>query len=146
MNKTLNTLTEDDLDALVSIAIRRAEVLDDARSGAASDAWREVRLYEEKLATLTPADNITGGIARVGAVRAALASGARQEAARLEAQYLDDPLLPTERRDALKRVFDEDRHRLADRFPSLAKQGRLTELQEWRAKLSDNPCVFPRVA
>jgi len=145
-NKALNGLTEDDLDALVPIAIRRAEVLGGAGSSAASDAWREVRLYEEQLSNLTSADEITGGIARVGAVRAALASGDRHEAARPKTQYLNDPPLPAERREAIKRAFDEEQMRLEERFPASAKRGRLSEPQEWRAKLSDKPCVFPRVA
>ena len=106
MTKTaLITLTEDELNTLVSIAIQRAERLDDAGSPAANDAWREVMVYEERLAMLTQSAAITGGIARVGAVRAALAAGERQEAARLAAQYLAEDSLPPERRAAIHQVF-----------------------------------------
>jgi hypothetical protein len=139
-------LTENELDTLVSIAIRRAEILEDMGSPAATDAWQEVKLYEERLAMLTPAAEITGGVARVGAVRAALAAGQRQEAARLASLYLDDDTLPTERRAAIDQVFHEDEERLARRFPALAKRGWLSELREWRIIASANPRVFPCAA
>lgn len=139
-------LTEDELDVLVSIAIRRAQILDDAGSPAACDAWREVMTYEERLAGTTPASEITGGVARVGAITAALAAGQRQEAERLASRYLADDLLPRERRLAIGRAFEEDRERRARLFPALAKSGRLAELDEWRAKALRNPHVFPWAA
>jgi len=147
MTKTASiTLTEDELDTLVSIAIRRAELLDDTGSPAANDAWYEVMLYEERLAAITAPGDITGGVARVGAVRAALAAAQRKEAARLASQYLSEEAFPPERRTAIERVFQEDRERLARRFPALAKSGRLAELDEWRATTSRNPRVFPLAA
>lgn len=142
----LIALSERELNTLVSIAIRRAELLDDAQSPAANDAWHEVMLYEERLAQIIPPQEITGGIARVGAVRAALAAGERLEAERLAAQYLAQGLLAPERRAALDRVFREDQERLAEHFPALARSGRLAELQGWRAMASGNPPVFPRAA
>lgn len=145
-NTALTILTEGELDTLVSIAIRRAELLDDMGSPAATDAWREVMAYEERLATITRPEDITGGVARVGAVRAALAAGERLEAARLASQYLAEESLPHERRIAIERAFQEDRERLARRFPTLAKSGRLAELDEWRASTSRNPRVFPLAA
>lgn len=138
--------SEDELDALVSIAIRRAEILDDMQSPAANEAWHEVMLYEERLAMITPPAEITGGVARVGAVRAALAAGQRLEAARLASRYLSEAPLPTERRAAIERAFQEERDRLAGRFPALARSGRLAELDEWRAITSRNPRVFPVAA
>ena len=75
--------TEDELDILVSAAIRRAELLDDAKSPAARDAWREVMTYEERLAAITSPNGVAGGVARAGAVRAALAAGQRVDATRL---------------------------------------------------------------
>jgi hypothetical protein len=147
MTKTASiALTEDELDTLVSIAIRRAELLDDAGSPAANDAWYEVMFYEERLADMTAPGDITGGVARVGAISAALAAGQRQEAARLASQYLAEESLPAERRTAIERAFQEDRERMARRFPALAKNGRLAELDEWRATASRNPRVFPLAA
>jgi hypothetical protein len=139
-------LTEDELDTLVSIAIRRAELLDAMESPTANDAWYEVMVFEERLAEITTPGDITGGVARVGAIRAALAAGQRQEAARLASQYLAEESLPPERRTAIDRAFHEDREHLARRFPTLAKNGRLAELDEWRATLSRNPRVFPFAA
>lgn len=145
-NTALIALTEDELDTLVSIAIQRAELLDDIGAPTANDAWYEVMVYEERLATITNPGDITGGIARVGAVRAALAAGLRLEAARLASQYLAEDSLPTERRIAIERVFQEDQERRARRFPALARSGRLAELDEWRAITSRNPRVFPWAA
>jgi hypothetical protein len=144
--KALIALTEDELDTLVSIAIRRAEILDDAGLPMANDAWHEVMVYEERLAMITCAAEITGGIARVGAVRAALAGGRRLEAARLASQYLAEDSLPAERRMAIEQACHEDRERRARRFPALARSGRLAELDEWRAITSKTPRVFPWAA
>jgi len=149
MTKTdsiLAGLTEDELDTLVSIAIRRAEILDETQSPGADDAWSEVMVYEERLAALTRPEEVPGGISRVGAVTAALAAGRRNDAARLASRYLDEDALPPERREAIRRAFQEDQERLARRFPALAKSGRLAELAAWRANTSTHLHVFPRAA
>ncbi len=101
-------LTEDELDVLVSVALRRAEILDEIDAPGAGEVWREVMEYEKRLAALTSPAEITGGIARVGAVAAALAAGERLLAQRLSAQYLAEDLLPVESRAAIARVFQED--------------------------------------
>jgi hypothetical protein len=142
----LITLTEDELDTLVSIAIRRAEVLDETGSPMADNAWCEVMMYEERLAAITAPSEIPGGIARVGAITAALAAGQRQDALRLASQYLAEGPLPPERRVAIERAFREDRERLAGRFPALAKSGRLAELDEWRGSAFSRLRVFPHAA
>ena len=139
-------LTEDELDTLVSIAIRRAEILDDLKSRQAVDAWSEIMIYEERLAEMTRPEGIPGGVARVGAVTAALAAGRRSEASRLAALYLAEAPLPAERRAAIQRAFEEDQERLARRFPALSRSGRLAELPEWRALAARDLHVFPRAA
>jgi hypothetical protein len=111
----LATLTEDEFDTLVSIAIRRAEILDEAQSPDAADAWSEVMVYEERLAALTRPEEIPGGVARVGVVTAALAAGRRSDAARLAARYLAEEGLPPERKEAVRRAFQGDEERLARR-------------------------------
>jgi hypothetical protein len=136
--------TEDELDTLVSIAIRRAEILDDEGSPAADEAWHEVSAYEQRLAAITAPSEIAGGVARVGAVRAALAAGHRAEAESLASKYLAETQLPAERRAAMERVFQEDRDRRARHFPAIAKSGRLAELAGWRAAAAaQNSRVFP---
>ncbi len=142
-------LTEDELDVLVSVALRRAEILDEIDSPGAGEAWREVMEYEKRLAALTSPAEITGGIARVGAVAAALAAGERLVAQQLSAQYLAEAVLPVERRAAISRVFQEDEQRLASRFSALGWSGRLSELARWRVALSQQSAgggVFPRAA
>lgn len=142
----VETFSENDLDTLVSIAIRRAEVLEDVNSPNAQEAWLEVLAYEERLAVITPATDIAGGIARAGAVHAALAAGRREEAERLAKEYLTDPSLPAERRIAIERAFEDDNKRLAAYFPALAKSGRLGEVQAWRREVAKSVGVFPRAA
>ena len=90
----VETLAENDLDTLVSIAIRRAEILEDIGSGSAEEAWLEVLAYEERLAAMTSGADIAGGIARAGAVHAALAAGRRDHAERLAREYLEDHPCP----------------------------------------------------
>jgi hypothetical protein len=107
----LTTLTEDELDTLVSVAIRRAEILDEAQSPGAADAWSEVMVYEEQLAALMHPDEIPGGVARVGAVTAALAADRRSDVARLAAQYLAEEGLPPERKEAVRRALATERDR-----------------------------------
>lgn len=142
----LTSLTEDELDLLVSTAIRRAEILEDVDSGLAAVAWGETMIYEQRLAEITLPDELSGGVARVGAVRAALAAGRRNEAARLASIYLDEQQLPAERRAAIGRALEEDEERLAKRFPALSKSGRLSELADWRAKAASAERVFPLAA
>jgi hypothetical protein len=139
-------LSEGELDVLVSIAIRRAEILEDSGSRSAADAWHEVMVYEEHLAKITSAAEISGGIARVGAIRAALAAGNRADASRLTETFLADKSLPDERKAAIEKVFRDDQERLARHFPALAKIGRLAELREWRQNAAGSVRVFPCAA
>lgn len=144
--ETLTLITEDELDVLVSIAIRRAELLDDVGSPAAGDAWDEVGFYEQRLADITPPHDVAGGVSRVGAVRAALAAGKRQSARMLAQGYLAQESLPAERRAAIEQAFSADQARLAEWYPALAKRGRLAELEAMRAAASGTSSVFPRAA
>jgi hypothetical protein len=102
-------LTEDELDVLVSMAIRRAERLEAelgtlALSGGAlevASAWAEVLACELQLSEITRPNELSGGIARVGAVRAAISAGMADEASRLAARFLEESGLPEERRQAI---------------------------------------------
>ena len=75
---------------LVTEAIRRAEIFDDLNAPGARDAHRDVSLLEEQIATLLPASNTEGAIARRGAVRAAIAAGDFQRAEALAARFSAD--------------------------------------------------------
>jgi len=103
----LTALMEDELDTLVSIAIHRAEILDETQTPGATDAWSEVMVYEERLAALTRPEEIPGGVARVGAVTAALAAGRLSDAERLATCYLAEEEFPMERKEAIRRAFQE---------------------------------------
>jgi len=122
----LMDLSEDELDTLVSIAIRRAEILAESQAPNANEAWYEVMIYEERLAALTRPEDVPGGIARVGAVTAALAAGRRDKALRLASSYLAEDSLSSERRAAIQRALKEeqirargDLHERIWRMPSL---------------------------
>jgi hypothetical protein len=82
----------------------------------ASDAWREVMAYEERLAALTSPTGVPGGVARVGAVTAAVAAGLRQDADRLAAQYSAQEFFPPERLAAIKQAFLDHQQSMARRF------------------------------
>jgi hypothetical protein len=128
--------TEDELDSLVTGAILRAEVLQDEGSPSAASAWREVLEYERLLAQITAPTSVEGGVARVGAVFAALAAGDRVEATRL-AELFREENLPDERRAALERVFSDDLERRGQRFPYLARAGRIEALDDWKVRVRD---------
>lgn len=136
---------EDELDILVSIAIQRAELLSDQRLPGARAAWREVLEYEARLAEITDAGELPGGVARVGAIAAALAAGNRILADQLRSKYQGEPSLPTERRKAIERVFSEDREDWERRYPSLAgrRRTRPIDLAVWRKSIAERPRVFP---
>ena len=138
---------EEELDMLVSFAIRRAELLTEqgpTMANGARAAWAEVQLYEERLADLTKADDLFGGVARVGAISAALAAGQDEVAMRLKERYLSDISLPEERRKAIDRAFEQHFARQAARYPHAAKSrpNFVAELVEWR-RLSASNAVFP---
>jgi hypothetical protein len=135
MSPELARLTEEELDTLVSIAIRRAELLDDDDAPEAAGAWHEVMLYEEQLAKITSPSDVSGGVARAGAVWAALAAGRRRHAVRLKDKYLAEDGLPDERRSAIEETFEEDRNRRSKIFPALAKRGGLGEVDASAAVL-----------
>ena len=142
----LGAPTEEDLDIMVSIAIRRAELQVDIKSPLSLDAWHEVMAYEEQLACITQPNEIAGGVARAGAVMAALAAGRRSDAQRLATEYLSGNTLPVERRQVIEGALAEDAKRLAKHFPSLTSRHRIgwvAELDLWRSRVRATPHVFP---
>ncbi len=74
---------------LVTEAIRRAEVLDELRAPGARNAYLDVSLLEERIASLLPASNAEGAIARRGAVSAALAAHDFRRAVELATRFAD---------------------------------------------------------
>ena len=139
----MGTRTEDELDVLVSIAIQRAELLEDARLPGAADAWREVMECEKQLSAITDAAGIPGGIARVGAVRAALAAGDVEAARRLGEAYLAEPHFPEERKTAIHGAIEDRESRRARRYRALAKHGTLEAVDRWKASRERQDSIFP---
>ncbi len=140
---------EETLNALVSIAILRAEMLEDARDSAQVGAWREVLELEKRLAIMTDAASPPGGVARAGAVDAAIKSKQLDIALQLRKTYFAESGLPQARRHEISAMivtFTEARDR---RFSGLASQGdgvvdvMFAELRRWRANMADGRGIFP---
>jgi hypothetical protein len=87
------------LYSLVTDAIRKAEVLEELSAPGRRDAWLDVSLLEERIASLLPASSNEGAIARRGAVSAAVDAGAVERAEQLVARFFTE----AEADDALKR-------------------------------------------
>lgn len=68
-------MTLDDLNLLVTQAIRRAELLEELGAPTVKEAWAEVSLIEEQLALKQEASSAGGYFARRGAVNAAFKAG-----------------------------------------------------------------------
>ncbi|MGK3991983.1 hypothetical protein [Sorangium sp. So ce1024] len=83
----------DELNVRVTEAILRAERLPGG-SDQAQAAFREVGRIEESIADLTPAQDLEGEIARMGAVTAALSAAEPLRALWLVDRYLAEGLSP----------------------------------------------------
>ena len=99
----------DDLNARVTEAILRAERLP-AKSDEAQQAFREVGLLEESIASLAPAHHLEGEIARLGAVTAALSAADPLHALLLVDRYLGEGVSSeaAARLDALRSEADTE--------------------------------------
>lgn len=75
---------------LVSEAIRRAETLEDLHAPGARAAYSDLSLLEERIAEALPADDPEGGVARRGAVRAAMAAEDFARARELVERFLGE--------------------------------------------------------
>lgn len=75
------------LYTLVTEAIRRAESSDDPSAPGARQAYLDVSLLEERIASLLPQSDPEGAIARRGAVSAAIAANDFRRAEELQAKF-----------------------------------------------------------
>jgi hypothetical protein len=73
---------------LVSVAIRRAETLEDLKAPSAKAAYHEVSVLEEQIADHFPPSAGEGAIARRGAVRAAISAHDFARANRLAQKFI----------------------------------------------------------
>ena len=83
----------EELNRRVTNAIVRAESLP-AGSRDAWEAFHEVSMLEQSIATLMPPDDLEGEIARLGAVTAALSAGESLRAQQLAERFLGERLVP----------------------------------------------------
>jgi hypothetical protein len=83
----------DELNARVTEAILRAERLPEG-SDQRHEAFREVGRLEESIADSTPAEDLEGEIARLGAVAAALSAAELLQALLLVDRYLAEGISP----------------------------------------------------
>ncbi len=138
------------LNALVSIAIMRAEMLEDAHEPAQVGAWREVLQLETRLAEITSAASPPGGVARAGAVDAALKSRQFERASRLRQEYFEDAQLPKARREEISSMIKNYALARERQFPALAAKGALdavlSQVSNWRAQMSEGRGIFPVAA
>jgi hypothetical protein len=96
----------DELYAKVTEAIEDAEALDDAGDTvAARRAYLEVSMIEEAIAAELDPRTTQGGIARCGAVRAALNADLPMRAAELALKFLAEPGLSAEDASELFRLL-----------------------------------------
>lgn len=108
----------DDLNARVTEAILRAERLPEG-SDQALQAFREVGRIEEAIADATPADDLEGEIARLGAVTAALSAGEPLRALFLVDCYLSEAVSPeaAAKLEALRVQADIELTEIAAKMP-----------------------------
>jgi hypothetical protein len=98
----------DTLYPLVTEAIRRAEVLEVLSAPGARNAYLDVSLLEESIASLLPASDSEGQIARCGAVSAAISAHELRRAEELAIRYSSEESV----NDTLRTDLDELRRRV----------------------------------
>lgn len=108
----------DDLNARVTEAILRAERLPEG-SDEAQAAFREVGRIEEAIADSTPAHDLEGEIARLGAITAALSAAEPLRALWLVDRYLAEGLSPevTSKLEALRVEANTDLAEVVSKLP-----------------------------
>lgn len=138
------TFTQHHLEVFVSSAIIRAERLDDAGLPSKS-AWQDVMGYELELSFRTSPDSVSGGVARVGVVTAALSAGLYEEAKEYRSQF--EPELSEERRAALARAFTDYAERHLARFPDLARRGPdFSRMEDWKTRIAEQDASMLKAA
>lgn len=96
-----------ELYPILTEAIRKAEILDDLKAPGRADAYLDVSLIEEKIATILPAIHEEGALARRGAVRAAIRANDFVRAEKLGQMYLQESQNHEKLREPLASVLEE---------------------------------------
>ena len=131
----------DSLNMLVTGAIWRAEQLD-AQHLKSREAWSEVSMLEEQLATQFPVTNAQGKIARRGGVRAALKAGDSVRARRLAALYQSEKGAPKSFQIGLQEILDHANSELASHYPYAARRYGINASQDFATKWHQTPAPW----
>jgi hypothetical protein len=132
----------DACNALVTEAIGRAERTERESPLRARDAWRDVALWEQRLAALLPADDEEGRVARRGAVTARIKAGDRAGAEALLARYAGDVGAHGEDVAYMRAALDADDARLAVTLPYLARRGLIGAMRSYAARRARGGFAF----
>ncbi|MBM4044023.1 MAG: hypothetical protein FJ279_02830 [Planctomycetes bacterium] len=122
-------MTVDELHALVSSAIWRAEQLDGLDLETSTSAWAEVSRVEEELAKVLSIKDAEGRIARRGAVRAALKAKDYARAQDLAQRYAGEPGAPRTLSAELRDMLKADANVLSEQFPFAARHYKPADVQ-----------------
>jgi hypothetical protein len=132
----------DACNALVTEAIGRAERTERESPLRARDAWRDVALWEQRLAALLPADDEEGRVARRGAVTARIRAGDRAGAEALLARYAVDVGARVEDIAYMRAALDADDARLSVTLPYLARRGLIGAMRSYAARRARGGFAF----
>jgi hypothetical protein len=131
-----DAMNVDDLNTLVSEAVRRAELLQDLGSPSARLAWTELSILEQQLAKLHAPTTAEGAFSRRGAVHAALMAHDTPAAERLAQQYCAEPEMYPELEASIKALIEQERRAFEQRFPWATEHisaQTIRELARWPA-------------
>jgi hypothetical protein len=123
-------VSTDDLNALVTGAIWRAQQLEAYGLPSASQAWAEVSSVEDELARSLSVSEAEGRIARRGAVRAALKAGAYKRAQELSDAYSNEKGAAKAMKASLREMLAQDAREMESRFPFASKHLRASEARQ----------------
>lgn len=136
-------LSAEDYYPLVSEAIRRAELLEDLGSPGAVPAYLDLSLLEERIAEELPASDPEGGVARRGAVRAAISAREYARARQLVERFLAEPDVGADLRGALIQFIQELENLGAERFPRVSQRHGLVAVRMLAHAYIEQAAPFP---
>lgn len=139
-------MTLDELNLLVSQAIRRAELLDELGAPTVKEAWAEVSLIEEQLALRQEASTAGGYYARRGAVNAAFKAGNLDRAEMLMEYFDKEGPASVESLAQFRQELTRHLMLYATRFPFAARKYGVEEIRRIERLISQRGGVSLMVA
>lgn len=139
-------MTLDELNLLVSQAIRRAELLDELGAPTVKEAWAEVSLIEEQLALRQEASTAGGYYARRGAVNAAFKASNLDRAEMLMEYFDKEGPASVESLAQFRQELTRHLMLYATRFPFAARKYGVEEIRRIERLISQRGGVSLMVA